>query len=143
MLDIRFVRENVDLVRRKMLERGQDVDLDLFVSLDGRRRDILQNVESLRSDRNRVSKEIGKRKQNKEDAADLISQMGQVSARIKELEEIQAALKERVLAMQAKAPPPAAAAIAVAAATAPATTAARVATTSGVGVRRPASSRLT
>ncbi len=87
MLDIRFVRENVDLVRRKMLERGQDVDLDLFVSLDGRRRDILQNVESLRSDRNRVSKEIGKRKQNKEDATDLISQMGQVSARIKELDE--------------------------------------------------------
>jgi len=87
MLDIKFVKENLDLVRRKMLDRGKDVDLDLFASLDGKRRDILQEVESLRSDRNRVSKEIGKRKQHKEDASDLISQMGQVSARIKELDE--------------------------------------------------------
>jgi len=87
MLDIKFVRENLDLVRHKMLDRGKDVDLDLFASLDGKRRDILQDVESLRSDRNRVSKEIGKRKQHKEDASELISQMGQVSSRIKELDE--------------------------------------------------------
>lgn len=87
MLDIRFVRENLDLVRRKMRERGKDVDLDLFLSLDEKRRNLLVEVESLRSDRNRVSKEIGKRKQHKEDAADLIAQMGEVSNRIKELDE--------------------------------------------------------
>jgi seryl-tRNA synthetase len=87
MLDIRFVRENLDLVRRKMRERGKDVDLDLFASLDEKRRNLLVEVETLRSDRNRVSKEIGKRKQQKEDAADLITQMGEVSTRIKELDE--------------------------------------------------------
>jgi len=87
MLDIRFVRENLDLVRRKMLERGKEVDFDLFVSLETKRRDLLQEVENLRSDRNRVSKEIGKKKQQKEDASDLIAQMGEVSTRIKELDE--------------------------------------------------------
>ena len=87
MLDIKFVRENIDLVRKKMEERGQDLDLDRFSDLDRERRDILQEVEVLRSERNKVSKEIGKRKQNKEDASDLIAKMSDVSARIKKLDE--------------------------------------------------------
>jgi len=87
MLDIRFIRENIDLVRKKMEERGQDIDLDKFSDLDRERRDILQEVEVLRSERNKVSKEIGKRKQNKEDASDLIAKMSEVSARIKKLDE--------------------------------------------------------
>ena len=87
MLDIKFVRENIDLVRKKMEERGQDIDLDKFSELDCQRRDTLQEVETLRSERNRVSREIGKRKQNKEDASDLIPRMGEVSTRIKKLDE--------------------------------------------------------
>ena len=87
MLDIKFLRDNTELVRRKMLERGQEIDMGPFVSADQKRRDILQEVESLRGERNRVSKEIGKRKGQKQDAADLIEQMGQVSSRIKELDE--------------------------------------------------------
>lgn len=87
MLDIKFLRDNTELVRRKMLERGQEMDMGPFVSLDQKRRDILQEVEGLRGERNRVSKEIGKRKGQKQDAADLIEQMGQVSSRIKELDE--------------------------------------------------------
>mgnify|MGYP000844882339 CR=1 FL=1 len=86
MLDMKFLRDNLDLVRKKMLERGKEIDLDLFASLDRKRRDILQEVETLRSERNKVSKEIGARKKNKEDASDLISRMGSVSDRIKQLE---------------------------------------------------------
>ena len=56
MLDIKFLRQNIDFVRRKMLERDVDIDLDGFINLDSRRRDILQEVEILRSERNRVSK---------------------------------------------------------------------------------------
>jgi len=87
MLDIRFLRENLDLVRKKMAERGQQIDLDRFVQLDADRRDRLQQVESLRSDRNRVSKEIGRLKAQKQDASGLIAQMGEVSDRIKALDE--------------------------------------------------------
>jgi len=87
MLDIKFIRENVDLVRAKLEERGDAVDLDRFASMDRKRRDILQEVETLRSERNSVSKEIGARKKNGEDASDIIAKMGAVSARIKDLDE--------------------------------------------------------
>lgn len=87
MLDIKFLRQNLDLVRRKMQERGQQIDLDAFAGLDGRRRDILQEVEALRNERNTVSKEIGEKKKRKEDASAIIAKMGEVSARIKALED--------------------------------------------------------
>ena len=87
MLDIKFIRQNTELVRRKMLERGQEMDMTPFLDLDTRRRDILQEVEKLRNDRNTVSKEIGEKKKKKEDAAELIARMGEVSARIKTLDE--------------------------------------------------------
>jgi len=87
MLDIKFLRQNADFVKRKLAERGQKIDLDPFVGMDAKRRDILQEVESLRNDRNAVSKQIGERKKRKEDAQDLIDRMGTVSSRIKELED--------------------------------------------------------
>jgi len=87
MLDIKFVRDNVDLVRRKTLERGLDIDLGIFTELDLKRRDILREVEVLRNERNTVSKEIGTLKKNKEDASELISRMGEVSSRIKILDD--------------------------------------------------------
>lgn len=87
MLDIKFLRQNVDLVKKKIEERGQGIDLSAFVSMDAERRDILQEVESLRNERNAVSRHIGERKKRKEDAQDLIDRMGTVSGRIRELEE--------------------------------------------------------
>jgi len=87
MLDIKFIRQNTELVRKKMLERGQEMDMTPFINLDTRRRDILQEVEKLRNDRNTVSKEIGEKKKNKDDATELIARMGEVSARIKGLDE--------------------------------------------------------
>jgi seryl-tRNA synthetase len=87
MLDIRFIRDNIQLVRRKMTERGQNIDLDRFVNLDQTRRDILQEVEGLRSERNKHSKEIGTLKKNRQDASELVSRMSAISARIKERDE--------------------------------------------------------
>jgi seryl-tRNA synthetase len=87
MLDIKYLRQNVELIRRKMLERGQEMDFGPFVALDAKRRDILQEVESLRSERNTVSKEVGEKKKRKEDASVQIARMGAVSARIKMLDE--------------------------------------------------------
>jgi seryl-tRNA synthetase len=87
MLDIKLLRQNWEAVGQKMRERGQEMDFGPFLFLDARRRDILQEVELLRSERNTVSKEVGEKKKRKEDAADLIARMGEVSARIKELDE--------------------------------------------------------
>ncbi|NPU85434.1 MAG: serine--tRNA ligase [Syntrophaceae bacterium] len=87
MLDIKYLRQNLEHIRIKMLERGQEIDMGRFTELDARRRDILQEVEVLRSERNAVSKEIGEKKKRKEDAAEIIARMGEVSARIKTLDE--------------------------------------------------------
>ncbi len=87
MLDTRFVREHIDFVQEKLAQRGPDIDLSRFSRLDQERRDILREVETLRGERNTVSKEIGQRKKHKEDASDLISKMGDVSAHIRELDE--------------------------------------------------------
>ena len=87
MLDIKYLRQNIDFVRQKMDERGQKVDFDRFIELDAKRRDILQAVETLRNERNSVSKEIGELKKKKADASALIEKMGNVSAKIKEYDE--------------------------------------------------------
>jgi len=87
MLDIKYLRQNIDLVRKKMDERSQKIDFDRFLSLDAKRRDILQVVETLRNERNSVSKQVGELKKKKEDASSLIEKMGEVSAKIKEYDE--------------------------------------------------------
>jgi len=84
---LKFVRANLDLVRRKQRERGSDVNMESFSALEQKRRDVLREVEALRSERNAVSREVGLRKKEGRDAGDLIGRMGSVSARIKELEE--------------------------------------------------------
>jgi seryl-tRNA synthetase len=87
MLDIKYLRQNIEVVRQKMDERGQKIDFDRFIELDAKRRDILQAVETLRNERNSVSKEIGELKKKKADASALIEKMGNVSAKIKEYDE--------------------------------------------------------
>jgi seryl-tRNA synthetase len=87
MLDIKYLRQNIEFIRRKMLERGQEMDFGPFIAMDAKRLDILHEVELLRNERNTASKEIGEKKQRKEDASALIARMGEVSTRIRELDE--------------------------------------------------------
>ena len=62
MLDIRFVRNNPDAVKENIRKKFQDDKLPLVdevLELDKRNRDIKQEVEALRADRNKISKQIG------------------------------------------------------------------------------------
>ena len=62
MLDIKFVRMNPDVVKENIKKKFQDEKLPLVdevLELDKRNRDIKQEVEALRADRNKISKEIG------------------------------------------------------------------------------------
>jgi seryl-tRNA synthetase len=98
VLDLRFVRENIELLKEKLALRGDDLDLSPFITLEQERRELIQEVEALRSKRNQVSDEISKIKQKKGDAGDLIAQMRGVSDRIKGIEDI---LKEKEEKLQA------------------------------------------
>ncbi len=87
MLDMKFVRENLELVQEAVVKRGKDIDLTEFKRLDERRREILFEVEQLKAQRNNVSKKIGEMKRLKQDASAIIEEMGKVSNQIKEMDE--------------------------------------------------------
>ena len=96
MLDIKYLRQNIEFVRKKMDERGQKIDFDRFLALDAKRRDILQSVETLRNERNSVSKQVGELKKKKADASALIEKMSEVSAKIKEYDESLRVIEEEL-----------------------------------------------
>jgi seryl-tRNA synthetase len=86
MLDLKFVRANLDLVTDTLKNRGYDLDLSRFQHLDKKRRSILVRLEDLRYQRNKVSDQIAAMKKDREDASSLISEMKTVSKEIKEME---------------------------------------------------------
>lgn len=86
MLDIRFVRDNRDMVERMLEQRGYDMELPPVLALDQQRREAIQEVESLKHERKLVSDQIAQLKKKGEDASNIISRMRQVSQRIKELD---------------------------------------------------------
>lgn len=87
MLDIKFVRENRELVERMLVQRGLDQEITPVLDLDQRRRKIIQEVESLKHERKVVSEHISQMKKSGEDAEETIERMRQVSQRIKELDQ--------------------------------------------------------
>nr|WP_216674084.1 serine--tRNA ligase [Saccharibacillus endophyticus] len=87
-MDVKILRNDYDRVKQALANRGKSEDLIAnFPSLDGARREKLQEVEILKNRRNTVSGEVAKLKKNRENADDLIAEMRQVSDRIKELDE--------------------------------------------------------
>lgn len=87
MLDLKYVREHLDEVRKKVSQRGLEVDFGPLRELEGDRRRILLSLEELRRERNTASKEIAAKKRKKEDASNDIRAMKEVSDRVKELEQ--------------------------------------------------------
>ncbi|MFY9115001.1 MAG: serine--tRNA ligase [Dethiobacteria bacterium] len=87
MLDIKFIRENPDVVREAMRLKGDEANLDRFLKLDNNRRAILKDVEELKYQRNRVSREIGNRKARGEEAEDKVAEMRRVADRIREMDD--------------------------------------------------------
>ncbi|MDP3028688.1 MAG: serine--tRNA ligase [Deltaproteobacteria bacterium] len=98
MLDLKFVRNNIDLLKEKLLQRGSDLSLDEFMAVDGERRKIIQDVEDLRNRRNLVSKEVGRLKKEGQKAEHLMEEMKVVNDRIKEMETV---LEEKETALSA------------------------------------------
>ena len=87
MLDLGFVRDQLELVEEKLRQRGMDAGAVLkdFRELDGRRRKAIHQSETLQADKNRASEEISRLKKNKQDAAALIEQNKAMRDQIEEL----------------------------------------------------------
>ena len=102
MLDSKLLREDIETVEKKLLTRGEEIDLSWFGEFDGRRRDLLGEGEALKAERNKVSALIGKTK-DKSTVQDEIARMKDVSARIKQIDEelrqLEEDLKARMLVL--------------------------------------------
>jgi len=86
MLDHKFIRENVQAVRQMMADRHVEADLDGFLSADGRFREIIDEVNTLKHEKNVVSRDIAKEKDPIAKKA-AIDKMKAVNERLKDLDE--------------------------------------------------------
>ena len=87
MLDLKLVRDNLELVRARLRDRGVALDFGEFLAADEARRRLLTEVEQLKHRRNTVSEEVGRRKRGGEDAGSLIAEMREAGDRIKALDQ--------------------------------------------------------
>ncbi len=101
MLDLKLIRENSALVKQAIANKNEKANIDNILELDETRRVAQFNFDQMKAEQNKVSKEIGMRKKNKEDASDLLAKMPEVAAKIKELKqtlsEADEALNEAIL----------------------------------------------
>ncbi|MCX5706247.1 MAG: serine--tRNA ligase [Candidatus Omnitrophica bacterium] len=86
MLDLKFIRENQDLVKNSLKNRNLKIDLDGLIKLDDSRRQILTELEGLRAKRNKANDEISVLLKEKKDAKAKISSMKSISTKIDELD---------------------------------------------------------
>ena len=97
MLDIKLLRDNFDATAEKYASRGVAKDeLEKLIDLDGQRREVISQTETLKAERNAVSDEIGLLRRNKENADDKIARMKEVGEEILVLDKRLAKLDEQV-----------------------------------------------
>ena len=106
MLDLKFVRENPDVVKENIKKKFQDAKLPLVdevLELDKKTRELRTEVETLRATRNSESQKIGQlmREKKVEEANQIKAKMAEINARIAEidveLEEVEAHLKKNMM----------------------------------------------
>ena len=101
MLDIKFLRNNPDIVKQNIKNKFQDEKLPLVdevIELDKRNREIKQEVEGLRADKNKASKQIGAMMGQKkfEEAEALKQKVGEYAGRIDSLSEEEKEVEEKI-----------------------------------------------
>ena len=102
MLDLKFVRENPDIVKQNIKNKFQDSKLPLVdevIALDAENRTTQKEADDLRASRNKLSKQIGALmgQGKKEEAEEVKKQVSANSARLTELEAKEAELSEKIL----------------------------------------------
>ena len=96
MLDLGFVRDNLQLVKQKMRERGLRDSLEDFENLDRERRKLLTEAEALKARRNQLSEETASRKRQGQDASAQITESRELGAEINRRDERAKACDEQL-----------------------------------------------
>jgi len=101
MLDLKFVIENSDLVRKAVADKNEKADIDKIIELDAKRKELIGDVEKKKSERNTTTAAIARMKKAGEDASTAISAMKALGEEIagfdKQLREVENELRELML----------------------------------------------
>ena len=92
MLDINFIRNNLELVKHSTKEKGYKTDLDAVLELDDERKELLKKVEALRTERNAIAAKM----KNGKPAPELIEQGKKLKSELSELEKTLSDAEERL-----------------------------------------------
>ena len=105
MIDLKLIRDDPDAVRAGLERRRVDpAVLDEVIELDSRRRELLPALEETRATQKRAGEAIAAAKRSGEDASGAIAEMGEVAARVKEMQGEVADVEERLTAARAALP---------------------------------------
>ena len=100
MLELKYIRENMSALEEMLTNRGSKISLEELRILDEERRKILSEVENLKYQKNTSSALVAEKKKSGEDASEIITKMGGVSSKIKELEIKLSEVDEKLTAIQ-------------------------------------------
>lgn len=87
MLDLKFIRENPEQVKKGLKHKGSTEDVDRVLRLDSERREILQKADKLKHERNQFSEQVSQLKKQGKDASALIEKTRAIGQEIKEIDE--------------------------------------------------------
>lgn len=99
MLDIKLIRENPDRVNELLKRRNGELSVDEVIELDSNRRKIQTTIDELRNKRKNASQKIGLMKKNGEDTTTLQEAVKNLGEEIKELEEEEIVLNDRIISL--------------------------------------------
>lgn len=107
MLDIRFIRENIDLIRDNLKRRRDNEklrDFDELLNLDEKIRVMKRDIQDLRTQRNKISREIGELKKSGKDDSALVKKVNAVNDKIKAIEDETSELEQQIKRIQMSIP---------------------------------------
>lgn len=104
MLDIKFIIDNPDLVRRSSANKNDVVDVDRIIELDKSRRTLVAQADDLKAERNKVSSEIPERKKAGKPVEDIFVRMREVGEKITTLDEELRTVQSDLSALLLRAP---------------------------------------
>ena len=99
MLDLAYLRDNIDTARDRLATRGFSLDLETFQRLDGERKNIIVEVERLRQLSKKGSEEVARLAREKVDVTEKRNEMKAISQKIKDLEEALRPVEEKIFQM--------------------------------------------
>ncbi len=96
MLELKFIRDNLDKVKAGLAAKNDRRDIDVILRLEARRRELIKEADALKEQRNRVSTEVARLKKEGKDASEIIAEMKKVSDQISAFDRERREVEEKI-----------------------------------------------